>query len=545
MIASGAQAPPARARNPWLVTIAVTLATFMEVLDISVANVALPHIAGNLSASVEDATWILTSYLVSNAIVLPLSGWASSVLGRKRFYLGCVVVFSVSSLLCGLAPSLETLIVFRILQGLGGGGLQPTAQAVLIDAFPPERRGLGMAAYGITVIVAPIIGPFLGGWITDHFSWRWIFLINVPVGVLAFSLASALVSDPPWMKRKPLRENHVDAIGLTLLVIGIGALQLMLDTGQRNDWFSSTRIIACAVIAGLCLPGLVAWCLRRKDPIVDFRLLGYGGFASATVAMFTLGFVLFGSTLLMPLFLQTMLGYSATDSGMAMSPGGMVTMVTMPVVGILLSKVRVDPRLLVVLGLALGTVSLYLMTRWSPEVDFRTAVDARMVLGAGLAFLFIPINTAAYSFIPKERSNYASGLLNLARNLGGSCGIAFVTTLLERHSQTHQQVLVAHLTPYDQAFREQLAGMTRLLHAQGASLVDAGSQAYAVMYGQLLRQARFLAFVDTFWTLTLIFGAVIPLVYFMKARAATTPAPVPPASPVPATEPPPASAPEH
>jgi DHA2 family multidrug resistance protein len=504
------------ATNPWLVTFAVTLATFMEVLDTSVANVALPNIAGSLSATVQDSTWVLTSYLVSNAIVLPLNGWITGIIGRKNFNLLCVAAFTLSSLLCGLAPNLPVLILFRIIQGLGGGGLQPSAQGVMNDAFPPEKRSMGMAVYGITVVVAPILGPVLGGWLTDHFSWRWIFFINVPIGLIAFSLTSTLVSDPPYMKRRKFSEVHFDYIGMALLVLGIGALQIMLDTGQRNDWFNSDLIRAYIVTAVLALAVLVTWTLMHKDPIIDFRLLANRGFATATWAMFMLGFSLFASTVMLPLFLQTMMGYTATESGMALSPGGLVTLALMPVVGAVMGRLRPPPAPLVVTGMTIVVISLLMMTRFGPETDYAQAVSTRLVLGIALPLLFLPINAAAFGSVTREQTSSASGLVNLARNLGGSIGVAFVTTFLDRSTQAHQADLAGHLTALHGAVTTNLANTAHNLVNHGVSPADAPAIANVILGNQLNRQAHFQSYVECFTAVAFLLAISIPFMFMLR-----------------------------
>jgi DHA2 family multidrug resistance protein len=501
--------------NPMLIGLVVSMATFMEVLDTSVANVALPHIAGNLAATTDESTWVLTSYLVSNAIILPMSGWFSALLGRKRFYMLCVGLFTISSLLCGLAPSLGVLIVCRILQGLGGGGLQPSVQAILVDTYPPAKRGMGMALYGVAVVTAPIIGPTLGGWITDNFTWRWIFLINIPVGILSLFLTSVMLEDPPYMIRKKLGSTfRIDYIGLGLMALGLGSLQLMLDKGEREDWFSSDLITTFAVIAVVSLVAAVFWELRTEHPIADLRLLKDRNFLLATITLFALGFVLYSSTVLLPLMLQTLMGYTAMLAGMALSPGGLMTMALMPLVGWLLS--RVEARWLMVIGLTTGSLALFHMSGFNLAIDFHTAVWSRIYLSAGLAFLFVPLNTSAYHFIPKERVNNAAGIFNLARNIGGSVGIAVMITSLAQRTQFHQNSLVAHLTPFDEPFRRTIQGMLGYLAGYSPDPVANVTAAHQLIYGQVQRQAAMMAYVDQFWLAGLIFLAVIPLVLVMK-----------------------------
>ena len=503
--------------NPYLVALVVTLATFMEILDTSIANVSLPHIAGNLSATVDESTWVLTSYLVANAIILPLSGFLSSVMGRKRFYMTCVVLFTASSCLCGFAPSLAWLVVFRIIQGLAGGGLQPSEQAILRDVFPREKLGMGMAVYGMAVVTAPVIGPTLGGWITDNYSWRWIFFINIPVGIISVLLSSRFVEDPPYLKRRDVSKGwNLDGLGLSLLVVGIGALQLMLDKGQREDWFDSNLIVALAATAAVCLTTLIWWEWRHKDPIVDLHLLKDSNFALSLALMFMLGAALFGSTVLLPYFLQTLMNYPAVTSGMVLSPGGIATIFCMPLVGRLLSKV--EARWLILVGLSVLASSLIVMSRFNLYIDYPHAMWTRILQASGLAFLFVPINTAAYAFVSKEKNNAASGLINLARNLGGSTGIAVATTVLLRRAQLHQSVLIAHLTPYDAGFRAALAGASKAAASAGLAGAQAAQASQGMVYGVMMRQATMLAFLDAFRLLAVGVICVMPLVLFLRSQ---------------------------
>jgi DHA2 family multidrug resistance protein len=501
--------------NPWVIAMTVMLATFMEVLDTSVANVALPHIAGNLSASVDESTWVLTSYLVSNAIVLPLTGWLSSLFGRKRFYMTCVAIFTISSFLCGMAPSLGLLVFFRILQGAGGGALQPVSQAILVESFPKEKQGMAMAVYGMGVVVAPIIGPTLGGWITDNYSWRWIFFINIPVGALSILMTTVLIFDPPYLIRKSLRGLRIDYIGLGLLSVGLGFLQVVLDKGERDDWFGSNFIVWCCFIAAAGLIGALLWELNREDPVVDFRMLKERNFFLATLTMFMLGFVLYGSTVLLPLMLQTLMGYTAMLSGLVLSPGGLFTLLALPLVGRLTQKI--EARWLVAIGLAITGFALLRMSNFDLDLDFWTAVRAWTYSRLGMAFLFIPINVMAFYFIPKEKMNNATGLINLARNIGGSVGIANVSTLLVRRAQVHQAVLVAHLTPFDAPYRAAVQGAGQALMAQGSNPTLAHLQAQGLLYGNLIRQANMLAYVDAYWLLGVTFLAMIPFMFLMKS----------------------------
>jgi MFS transporter, DHA2 family, multidrug resistance protein len=501
--------------NPWWIAGTVMLATFMEVLDTSVANVALPHIAGNLSASVDESTWVLTAYLVANAIVLPLSGWFSTLFGRKRFYMACVAIFTISSLLCGIAPSLPLLILFRILQGLGGGALQPISQAILVESFPAEKQGAATAFYGIGVVLAPVLGPTLGGWMTDNYSWRWIFLINIPFGILSIMLTTWLVNDPPHLIRKTFKDGlKLDYIGLGLLATGLAALEILLDEGQRNDWFGSPMIVTALVIAVVCLVGVVVWELRQPEPIVDFRILKNRNFAVAAVAIYAVGFTLYGSTALLPIFLQTILGYTALLSGLVLSPGGLAMMIGFAIVGRILGKLQ--PRTLIVFGLLVSAFGTYRMSGFNLEIDFRTAMWARTLQAFGLAFLFVPINVAAFSAIPRERLGYATGLMNLFRNVGGSAGIAMITTMLSRRQQFHQSHLVSHITSSDPGYLATLQGTAANLVSHGVSAADAATQSQAMFYGLVQKQAAMLAVTDTFWLLSIVFIAMIPIVLFIK-----------------------------
>ncbi|MGA2483307.1 MAG: DHA2 family efflux MFS transporter permease subunit [Candidatus Acidiferrales bacterium] len=501
--------------HPWLIAATVVIAVFMEVLDTSIANVALPHIAGNLSAGVDESTWVLTSYLVANAIVLPLSGWFSMLFGRKRFYMTCVALFTMSSFACGLAPNLGILVFFRILQGAGGGALQPVSQAILVESFPHQKRGMAMAMFGMGVVVAPIIGPTLGGWLTDNYSWRWIFLINIPVGVLSLLMTKWLIFDPPYLKRKTFATGlKIDYIGIGLLSVGLGFLQVVLDKGEREDWLSAHFIVGCAVLTVIGLVGALIWELHSKDPAVDFRLFKDRNLGVATFTMFMLGVTLYGSTMLLPFFLQILMGYTAMQSGLALSVGGLVVLICLPIVGRLL--VRVEPRWLVIFGVLVVSMSLFHMAHFNLDIDFRTAMMARVYQSAGMAFLFVPINVMAFAFLAKSKVNNATGLINLARNVGGSVGIAMVTTLLARRTQFHQSILVGHMTPFDGSYRAALAGATQALMAGGSNLTQATGQAQALLYGMLQRHAAMLAFADDFWLMGIAFLVIIPLMFLMK-----------------------------
>jgi DHA2 family multidrug resistance protein len=501
--------------HPYIVSFTVVLAMFMELLDSTVVNVSMPHIAGNLSATIEEATWVLTSYLVANAIVLPLAGWFSSLFGRKRFYMICVTIFTFASLMCGLSTSLGSLVFFRIMQGAGGGAMQPLAQAITVESFPRKKLGMAMSIFSMGVVLAPIIGPTLGGWITDDYNWHWIFLINIPVGAVALILTSIFVHDPPFLVRRSLRDGmKIDYIGLGLIALGLGFLQFTLDKGQLEDWFSSNLIVASLIVALVAIAGAIIWELRHPDPIVDLRLLKNRNFGLATATMLLVGFVLYGSTLILPLMLQSLLGYTALLSGLVLSPGGFVVLLMAPVVGWLTQKVEV--RWLLAFGVSIFAISLFHMAHFNLNIDYNTAMTSRMFQSLGMAFLFIPINVSAFYYIAQKDVNRATGLINLARNIGGSVGIAMVATMLSRRQQFHQSVLVSHLNPLNQVYQSSLAGATQMLAAKGADPVQAAAQAQGIFYGMAQRHAAMLAFADIFWIMGIAFLLIIPLAFLMK-----------------------------
>jgi MFS transporter, DHA2 family, multidrug resistance protein len=501
--------------NPWLVAIVVALAAFMEVLDTSIANVALPHIAGNLGASNDESTWVLTSYLVSNAIVLPISGWLATVLGRKRFFLLCIFLFTLSSLLCGAAPSLGTLILFRIMQGAGGGGLQPMAQAILADTFPPQKRGLAFALYGITAIMAPTIGPTLGGWITDNYSWRWIFYINLPVGILTLFLVMRMVEDPPYLRRVKGAGIRVDYIGIALLAIGIGALQVLLDKGQEDDWFGSHFIVTLAAISAVCLISLVFWEWFQKAPIIDVRMFKSFNFAISSLMMFFLGVLLFSSLVMMPQFLQTLLGYTAESAGLVLSGAGLVILIQMPIVGQLTTKI--PTKYIIAFGWFCLACGMYYSTlRVDLLISFKSAAWLRVAQSFGLGFLFVPITLSAYNGIPPEKGNNVSGLVNFMRNIGSSVGTSMVTTMLARRAQFHQSIMTYHATNYDPAFRNQLQGLTQQLTSSGATPPDAQAAAYGRIYQSVLVQSQTLAYIDTYMLLAVAAAIMFVLAFIIR-----------------------------
>jgi len=501
--------------NPWAVAVVVALAAFMEVLDTSIANVALPHMAGDLGASNDESTWVLTSYLVSNAIVLPISGWLAATIGRKRFFLLCIFLFTLSSLLCGAAPSLAALILCRILQGAGGGGLQPMAQAILADTFPPQKRGLAFALYGITAIMAPTIGPTLGGWITDNYSWRWIFYINLPVGILTLFLVLRMVEDPPYLVRARGAGVRVDYIGIALLTLGIGALQILLDKGQEDDWFGSHFIVTLAVVAIVCLGALVLWEWRQRAPIIDVRMFRSFNFAVSSMMMFFLGVLLFSSLVMMPQFLQTLLGYTAESAGLVLSGAGLILLFEMPVVGQLTTKI--PTKFIMAFGwLCLAGGMYYSTLRIDLLISFQSAARLRVLQSFGLAFLFVPISLAAYIGLPPEKGNSVSGLINFMRNIGSSVGTSMVTTMLARRAQFHQTVLAYRATNYDPAFRSQVQGLTRHLTQVGATPPDAKAAAYGRIYQSVLAQSQTLAYIDTYKLLAVAAIIMFVLAFLVK-----------------------------
>ena len=501
--------------NPWLIGVIVAGAAFMEVLDTSIANVALPYIGGNLGASTDQSTWILTSYLVSNAVVLPISGWFSNLLGRKRFFMLCLTIFTISSFLCGIAPSLGAIIFFRVLQGAGGGGLQPLAQAILADSFPPEKRGLAFALYAVTVIVAPTVGPTLGGWITDNYSWRWIFFINIPVGILSLLLVYRVIDDPPWAKLKAGVAARIDYIGISLLVLGVGALQIMLDKGQEDDWFGSRFIATLAVLAVVGLVSLVIWEWFHKDPIIDVRMYRNWNFVQANIMIFVLGLVLFAALVMLPLFLQSLLGYTAQSAGLVLSGGGLFLLFMTPVIGVLSGKIQA--RYLIAFGWLTVALGMFISSReLQLGLSFRSAAWLRVFQVVGLSFLFVPINLVSFIGIPAEKSGSVAGLINFMRNIGSSVGTSMVTTVIARRAQVHQVYLVGNISPGSTTLSDAAAGLTARIVASGTEAVQAGKIAYAVIYRTVIAQATTLAYVDTYILLGTIAVGMFALSFFLK-----------------------------
>lgn len=499
-------------RNPWLIVAVVSLATFMEVLDTSIANVSLSHIAGSLSASQDESTWVLTSYLVSNAIVIPLSGWLSDIIGRKRYYMISVALFGISSLCCGLAPNLAFLIGARIFQGIGGGGLAPSEQSILADTFPPSKRGQAFAAYGVVVVVGPVLGPTLGGWITDNFSWHWIFLINVPVGILSLFLVHFFVCEPKALveERKARWKGglRVDYVGFACVALGLGCLELTLDRGEREDWFASPFILSTTGICVLSLLFLVVWELNHKDPVVNLRLLANRNFGITIIFMLTTGAVLFGTTAILPQMLQQVIDYDASTAGLAMTTGGLATLVAMGIVGRLAGNV--DSRLLLIPALGTQALSLWYMSHWNTQISFHDASMGRLISAAGLPFLFIPIQTAAYVGLKPEHTNDASSLLNVARNLGGSFGIAITQAALIERGQFHQDRIVETLSPLNPNYTEALG--------QAGSAVGLSNPDVSIFsfYQQVQQQATMLAYVDVFHGFMIFVLVIMPLGLFLR-----------------------------
>jgi MFS transporter, DHA2 family, multidrug resistance protein len=497
--------------NPWLIAIAVMSSTFMEVLDTTVVNVSLPHIAGNLSSTVDEATWTLTSYLVANAIILPMTGWLAGRFGRKRLLLLAVSGFTIASFFCGLAPSLGFLIFFRIVQGACGGGLQPLSQAILLESFPAEKRGQAMAFWALGIVVAPMLGPVIGGWLTDNYTWRWVFYINVPIGVLSIFLTQAFVFDPPYLRRE---RTGIDYWGIGLLTVGMGSLQVMLDKGQEEDWFGSHMIVTLAVLAVVGLVGLIIRELKAEHPVIDLTVFRYRSYAVGTFLMTVVGFVLYGSTVLLPLLMQELLGYTATHSGVTNFPRGMASFLFMPVVGILVGKL--DPRKLLATGL-LGTAgAMFWLSRFSLDVGFWNFWWPLMLQGAGLGLIFVPITTVTNDPVPRERMGNATSIFNLMRNIGASVGISSVETLQFRHMQTHINVLGQHVNESSARTQQTLAGLRQVFISKGADAATANHQAHAAIWGMVQQQAAMLSYDDVFRFLGGMFLVMLPLILLME-----------------------------
>jgi MFS transporter, DHA2 family, multidrug resistance protein len=510
---------PQKQINKWLITIAVMLPTFMEIVDTSVANVALPHMQGSLNAGTNEITWVLTSYLVSNAVVLPMTGWLSRLFGRKRFFITCIALFTFASFLCGSAPNLFTLIVFRIIQGAAGGALMPNSQAILLETFPPGEQGMANAIFGIGAMFGPIVGPALGGWITDNMNWRWIFYVNIPIGIIAVFLAAAFIIDPHYLKR---RKMTIDYWGLGLLTVGVSALQVVFDKGQQEDWFNSSFIVICFLVSMFSLMLLIYVELKHEHPVINLRLFRDVSFSSGNLIMFMVGFCLYSAVILIPLFLQTLMGYDATLAGMVLAPGGVTALLTMPFVGMIISKY--DGRKIVFLGLLIGVYAMYIMRGFTLDASFWDFVWPRAILGAAFAMIFVPLTTVTLSTIPREEMGNATGLFNLLRNVGGSVGIATSATLLARFSQFYQVSLVSNITPFSLTLQEKLGALKHAAMARGVDAATADRLSLASLYGMVRRQADILAFNRIFWVIGLAFLATIPFLFLLKRPRQQKPA---------------------
>jgi DHA2 family multidrug resistance protein len=514
----GAPAPAQRRVNPWVIAAVVSLAAFMEVLDTSIANVALPYMAGGLASSLDDASWVLTSYLVANAIVLPISGWLSIRFGRKRFYIACVVIFTISSFLCGIAPSLGMLILFRVIQGAGGGGLQPVSQAILRDTFPPEQLGAAFAVYGMVVVMAPAIGPTIGGWITDNYQWRWIFYMNVPVGMLSLLLVSRLIEDPEYLtsQLKKLRGHmSIDYIGIGLLALTLGALQVVLDKGQEDNWFYSPMIATLEVTFPVALVLFIVWELTRSKPVTDLRMFKNRNFAAAAAMIFAYGVVVYGMTVFTPQYVQAFMGYDAELAGKTQLFGASLLILLMPMTARLIRWI--DARWLIAVGFLLTALaSFYVTTNLDLQISFHTAAMYRVWLAVGLALLFVPINTASYVGVPAEKGGEVSGTINLLRNIGGSVGISMVETIIARREQFHQDVLSAHVTLSQQTYRSVTSGLGADLFHRGLTQPQAAAQTTLRIYNSVVTQANVLSYIDVAWLIGVMCLAMIPLALLMK-----------------------------
>lgn len=500
--------------NKWVIALVVMIPTFIEVMDTSVVNVSLPHIQGSMSAGMDEVTWVLTSYLVSNAIIIPITGWLAGLFGRKRYLIFSILTFTIASILCGAAPTLDVLILARVLQGLGGGGLQPLSQAILLETFPRREHGMAMAVFGMGVVMAPIVGPVLGGWITDQWSWRWVFYINVPAGILAVLLTIFFIYDPAYIKRQVAR---VDRWGLFLLALGLGALQIVLDRGERKDWLQSHYILVLSVLAILALVLFIVVELRSEHPVVDLRVFKDSAFSAGTAIMFLGFFCLFGSFVLLPLYAQELMGYTALWAGLILGPGGISSFIVMPIAGALMKK-GLKPWIILVAGLAITSYALLMMSDYNLQADFFAIALPRLVQGLGLGMFFVPLAAATYVNIPVEKMGNASGVFNLLRNLGGSFGVAVSTTILDRRAQFHQTFLSENITPFNPAFRHayrQATGFLQMNHMPAAS-----KGGLAFVYGEVLRQANMLSFNDTFFVLAIATAILIPLTLFLRKGSA-------------------------
>ncbi|HXC97057.1 MAG TPA: DHA2 family efflux MFS transporter permease subunit [Edaphobacter sp.] len=518
-------APVAKPRpiiNPWVIALTVTLATFMELLDTSIANVSLPYIAGGLGRSYDEVTWILTTYLVANAVVLPMSAWLSRVFGRKNYYMACVALFTITSFFCGIAPSLNIMLIARVMQGIGGGGLAPVEQAILVDTFPPAKRASAFALYTVAIVTAPAIGPVLGGWITDNYNWRWVFLINIPIGLLSLFLTNRFVHDPPAYaeERRSVRKNgklSVDGIGIALIGLGSACLEVLLDRGQIDDWFGSSFIIWMFVLGVGALTAAVFWELNQKDPIIDFRMLKVRNFAFANLFYFVFGFGLFASTTMIPQLLQSLYGYRAIDAGLVLGPGAFVITVLAPVGAQLVQRGIIKPKLLLFGAVMVVGISFLHYSHFNLDTNYAHYAWARALQGLGYAFFFVPLSVIAYSQLRPEQNNKASSLTNFFRNWGGSFGIAFITTVSERRQNFHQSRVGGNISASSPALQQNIQQTTAYLQTHGYSHADAIRAAYGRVYEQLHAQTQLLAFMDCFHIIGIITLIAAPLVLLTKS----------------------------
>ncbi|MBR0894127.1 DHA2 family efflux MFS transporter permease subunit [Bradyrhizobium tropiciagri] len=518
---------PNVAVNPWLIAIVVALASFMEVLDTTIANVALPYIAGGMGVSEDEASWVVTSYLVSNAIILTASSFLAKMLGRKTFFLICLGIFTVSSILCGFAPNLNALLLFRILQGLGGGGMVPVAQSILADAFPPAKRGQAFAVFGIAVVVAPVVGPTLGGWLSDNLSWHWCFLINAPVGLFATVAIATVLREPAKAEdqnRDQKQNNSFDVIGFALVATFLGALEVTLDRGLEDDWFGSSFIIISAAICAIAFVLMIPWEMTRRNPMIDLRMVATRQFGASFLVMLATGAILLATTQFLPQLVQQDFGYTATWAGLVLSPGGVVTMLMMFVVGRLAAKVQ--PKYLIIVGALVIAASMFSMTNVYGDLGFWYMARSRMLIGVGLPLIFIPIMTASYDGIPAGKTDQASALINAARNTGGSIGVSLVSNVLTHREQFHQSRLVEQVTPSSPQYQDTLHQVTDYFVAQGNALAQAHQQAIQWIGQQVQIQASFLSYMDAFWVLMLIALSAIPLALTLRKVKLGGPAPV-------------------
>lgn len=511
------KAKPETDINPWLIAVTVMLPTIMEVLDTSIVNVALPHMQGSFASTQDEITWVITSYLVANGIVIPLTGWLGRFFGRKSFLMGCVAIFTVSSFMCGISTSLGMIVLFRILQGMSGGALQPISQAILLESFPPAERGMAMALWGVGIVTAPVVAPLLGGWITDNSTWRWVFYINIPIGFIALFMINLFVSDPSYARRQRIR---IDKWGIILLALAIGCLQIVLDKGQREDWFSSRLI---AILTVLCIIGFIGLIIRElliEDPVVDLIAFKDRTFASGTISMFLFGFGIYAIVSLIPLYAQNLLGYSAVKSGLVISPRGIGVMIVMFLVGWLLKKL--DARWVLIMAMPFLIYSSIEFARLDLQAGFFNIAWPNFIQGIGLGFVFVPLATATMSNISQERMGNATGIFNLGRNIGGSIGIAITQTFLVRLAQAHQTYLVYNANHYNPAFQNMVENIKRIMMGRGSDAWTATYQGLAAIYGIVQRQATMMAYIDIFWIVTVVYALMIPFIFLMKPKKGGT-----------------------